>query len=77
MFEWSTGIPILDDTTRNKEEGSDKEKPEDDIVEEIVEDIDEEEDIDKYARECFLISYESSSNDHNSDTEAESVIPTP
>ena len=77
MFEWSTGIPILDDTTRNKEEGSDKEKPEDDIVEEIVDDIDEEEDIDKYARECFLISYESSSNDHNSDTEAESVIPTP
>ena len=42
-----------------------------------MDDIDEEEDIDKYARECFLISYESSSNDHNSDTEAESVIPTP
>ena len=77
MFEWATGIPILDDTTRNEEEGSDKEKPEDNIVEEIVEEIDEGEDMDEDARECFLISYESRSNDHNSDTEAESLIPTP
>ena len=33
MFEWAPGIPILDDTTRNEDEGSNKEKPEDKIIE--------------------------------------------
>ena len=77
MFEWATGIPILDYMTRNEEDGYEKYKPEDNIVEEIVEDIDEEEDLDKDERECFIISYESDSNDHNRDTEVKSIITTP
>ena len=77
MFEWATGIPILDDMTRNEEDGYEKYKPEDNIVEEIVEDIDEEEDLDEDERECFIISYESGSNDHNRDTEVKSIITTP
>ena len=37
MFEWAPVIPILDNMKGNEDEGSDEEKPEDDLVEEIVE----------------------------------------
>ena len=37
MFEWATGIPILDYITGNEDEGYDEENPKYDLVEEIVE----------------------------------------
>ena len=42
-----------------------------------MEEIDKEEVMDGDAHEGFLISYESDSNDPDSDTEEESLIPTP
>ena len=43
----------------------------------FVEEISEEEYMDKDAHEGFLISDESDRNDPDSDTEAESLLPTP
>ena len=77
MLEWAPGIAILDDITGNENKGSDEENPEDYIVEEILEEIGEEEDMDKYVREELLISDEYDSNDLDSNTEAESIISTP
>ena len=56
--------------TGNEVEVSDEENPEDELVEEIS----EEEDMDEYAHEGFLISDEYYSNDPDKDTEAESLI---
>ena len=55
MFEWTPGIPILNNMTGNEEKGSDKENSEDLLLEEIAEDIAEEEDMDEDAHEGFLI----------------------
>ena len=41
MFEWAPGVPILEHITGNEDEGYDKENPEDELVEEIVEGISE------------------------------------
>ena len=77
MFDKAPGIPILDCIKVNEDKGSDEENPEDYIVEEILEEIGEEEDMDKYVREELLISDEYDSNDLDSNTEAESIISTP
>ena len=37
MFEWATGIPIMDDMTENKEEESNGEDYEIELIEYIVE----------------------------------------
>ena len=39
MFEWAPGIPILGYMTGNEDKGYDKENPEDELVQEIVEGI--------------------------------------
>ena len=46
MFEWELGITILDDMTGNEDKGSDEQKPEDELVGNVLEDISEEEDMD-------------------------------
>ena len=46
MFEWELGITILDDMTGNEDKGSDEQKPEDELVGNVLEDIYEEEDMD-------------------------------
>ena len=51
-----------------------KKKAEDKLAEEIVKDISEEEDMEDYAYEVFLISDKSDRNDPDRDTKAESLI---
>ena len=74
MFEWATGIPILDNMTGNEDEGSDEENPEENLVEEFLEEIAQEEYMDADAHKGFLLSDESNSNDPDSDAEVESLI---
>ena len=58
----------------NEDKGSDKENAEDKLAEEIVKDISEEEDMEDYAYEVFLISDKSDRNDPDRDTKAELLI---
>ena len=74
MFEWAPRITILDDMKGNEDKGSDKENAEDKLAEEIVKDISEEEDMEDYAYEVFLISDKSDRNDPDRDTKAELLI---
>ena len=39
MFEWTPGIPIMDNMTKIKDEDLDKENSEVDIIEDIVEEV--------------------------------------
>ena len=76
MFEWAPRITILDDMKGNEDKGSEKENAEDKLAEEIVKDISEEEDMEDYAYEVFLISDKSDRNYPGRNIEAEYIIST-
>ena len=68
MFDWVSGITIMDYITINEEEESNEENYESEFIEEIVEEIIKVETINENPPEGFLIPEEYERNDPNSDT---------